>query len=57
MAAARAGVAHLVLTHYDPDYSDDMVDALAERARRLLDEHGGAAIRLTAASEGLTITI
>ena len=46
-----------MLTHYDPDYSDAMVDALAARARGLLDDHGGGAIRLTAASEGLTITL
>ncbi len=55
--AARAGVKHLALTHYDQDYSDEVVDALAERGRRLLDEEGGKEIRLTAAREGLTISV
>lgn len=56
-AAVRAGVRHLVLTHYDPDYSDEMVDALTDRARVMLDQQGGQAIALTAAAEGLTIAV
>jgi hypothetical protein len=43
--------------HYDQDYSDDVVDALGERARRLLDELGGSKIELVAAREGLTLTV
>jgi len=46
VAAVRAGVRHLVLTHYDPDYGDDMVQALAEHARRLLDEQGIGDVRI-----------
>jgi ribonuclease BN (tRNA processing enzyme) len=56
-AAVRAGAAHLVLTHYDPDYGDDVLDALAQRTRRILDGSGGAGIALTAAREGLAIAI
>jgi ribonuclease BN (tRNA processing enzyme) len=56
-AAVRAGVGHLVMTHYDQDYGDDLVDALAERTRRLLDEQGGREIALTAAREGLTLRV
>ncbi len=55
--AVRAEVKHLVMTHYDQDYGDDVVDAMAERCRRLLDEQGGRGIRLTAAREGLTIEV
>lgn len=56
-AAIDAGVKKLVMFHYDQDYSDDMVDALAERARRMLDEGGGQAIELVPAREGLTLTV
>ncbi len=56
-AALEAKVKRLVMFHYDQDYSDDMVDALAQRARRLLDEGGGKDIELTPAREGLTLTI
>jgi phosphoribosyl 1,2-cyclic phosphodiesterase len=56
-AAADAQVRRLVMFHYDQDYSDETVDALAERTRRLLDEGGGAAIELIPAREGLTLTI
>ncbi|HUS63043.1 MAG TPA: MBL fold metallo-hydrolase, partial [Kofleriaceae bacterium] len=56
-AAVEAGVKRLVMFHYDQDYSDDIVDALADRTRRLLDEQGGKSIELTPAREGLTLTI
>lgn len=56
-AACEAGVKRLVMFHYDQDYSDDVVDALTERARRLLDEGGGQSIELTPAREGLTLTV
>jgi phosphoribosyl 1,2-cyclic phosphodiesterase len=55
--AVKAEVKHLVLTHYDQDYSDDVVDAMVERSRRLLDEQGGKNIKLSAAREGLTLTV
>ncbi len=55
--AVRAEVKHLALTHYDQDYSDEVVDAMLERCRRLLDEQGGGHIRLTAAREGLTLCL
>ena len=55
--AVRAGVKHLVLTHYDQDYADDFVDGMVERTRRLLDELGGAHIGLTAAREGMTLLV
>lgn len=56
-AAVEAGVKKLVMFHYDQDYSDDVVDALAERTRRMLDELGGDTIELVAAREGLTLTV
>jgi phosphoribosyl 1,2-cyclic phosphodiesterase len=56
-AAAEAKVKRLVMFHYDQDYSDDLVDALAERARRMLDELGGSNIELVPAREGLTLEV
>ncbi len=56
-AAINARVKRLVLFHYDQDYTDDQVDLCWQRCRALLDEHGGVAIELIAAREGLTLTI
>jgi phosphoribosyl 1,2-cyclic phosphodiesterase len=56
-AAVRAEVKHLVMFHYDQDYADDFVDELKARCRKTLDQAGGGACKLTAAHEGLTITI
>ena len=56
--AARCGVQNLVMFHYDQDYTDDEVDALAERCRQCLDaEPGGADVGLVASKEGLTIRV
>ncbi len=56
-AAAKAGVKHLVMFHYDQDYADDYVDELAAACRKELDRHGASACQLTAAREGLTIVV
>jgi phosphoribosyl 1,2-cyclic phosphodiesterase len=56
-AAVEAGVRKLVMFHYDQDYSDEVVDGLAGRTRRLLDELGGSTIELVAAREGLTLAV
>jgi phosphoribosyl 1,2-cyclic phosphodiesterase len=56
-AACEAKVKRLVMFHYDQDYADDTVDALAERARRLLDEQGGRGVELIPAREGLSIDV
>jgi phosphoribosyl 1,2-cyclic phosphodiesterase len=56
-AAVRADVKHLVMFHYDQDYADDFVDELKVRCRKELDAAGGGACKLTAAYEGLTITL
>jgi ribonuclease BN (tRNA processing enzyme) len=56
-AATTARVKHLVMFHYDQDYSDVEVDALRSRCRTLLDDLGGRAIKLTAAREGLTLAV
>jgi phosphoribosyl 1,2-cyclic phosphodiesterase len=56
-AAAEAGVGTLVMFHYDQDYGDDVVDALAERTRRLLDELGAHGTKLVAAREGLSLDV
>jgi phosphoribosyl 1,2-cyclic phosphodiesterase len=55
--ARRAQVKQLVMFHYDQDYGDDMVDALRDRCRAMLDEGGGREIRLTAAAEGLVVQV
>jgi ribonuclease BN (tRNA processing enzyme) len=56
-AAVQSKAGHLVMIHYDQDYTDDDVDRLKERTRTYLDENGGKNILLTAAAEGLTIDI
>jgi ribonuclease BN (tRNA processing enzyme) len=56
-AAARAGAKHLVMFHYDQDYADDVVDELAKKCRGELDARGAQGCQLTAAREGLTITL
>ena len=56
-AAVRAKVKHLVMFHYDQDYSDDFVDELKARCRAELDRLGGQSIQLTAAHEGLSMII
>ena len=57
-AAAAAHVRRLALFHYDQDYSDDQVDALAERARRLLADRGlSQQIEVIAAAEGMTLSL
>jgi len=56
-AAARAGVGRLLLTHYDQDYSDEMVDALVARGRRMLDEVGASGTAIEGAREGMVVAI
>ena len=56
-AAARAGVKHLVLFHYDQDYSDEQVDELVVRCRTELDARGANDCRVTAAFEGMEIDL
>jgi ribonuclease BN (tRNA processing enzyme) len=53
----RAKVKKLVMFHYDQDYSDDDVDALAAACRAYLDAHGGAAIELIPAAEGRELSL
>jgi len=55
--ATRAGVGHLVMIHYDQDYSDDQVDSLRDRCREMLDQAGGKDILLTASQEGMTLEV
>ena len=56
-AAVAAGAKHLVMFHYDQDYTDDMVDRLTERCRAELDRIGGKSIALTAAAEGMSLDL
>lgn len=51
-AAIAANVKCLVTFHYDPDYTDDDVDALVASCRATLDATGGQAIELVPAREG-----
>jgi phosphoribosyl 1,2-cyclic phosphodiesterase len=55
--AVAAEVKHLVMFHYDQDYSDEMVDGLRESCRAELDRLGGQSIGLTAAAEGTSIEL
>jgi phosphoribosyl 1,2-cyclic phosphodiesterase len=56
-AAARARVRHLIMFHYDQDYTDDIVDEMQARCRAALDARGATDCKLTAAHEGLTVTV
>jgi phosphoribosyl 1,2-cyclic phosphodiesterase len=56
-AAVVAGVERLVMFHYDQDYTDSDVDGLRDACRAELDRRGGERIELTAAAEGLELTI
>jgi phosphoribosyl 1,2-cyclic phosphodiesterase len=56
-AAIAAGAKQLVTFHYDQDYSDADVDALRDACREYLDGHGGKAIELIAAAEGMTLDV
>jgi phosphoribosyl 1,2-cyclic phosphodiesterase len=56
-AAARAQARHLVMFHYDQDYSDDMVDQCYARCRTELDTRGARDCELTAAHEGLKLEV
>jgi phosphoribosyl 1,2-cyclic phosphodiesterase len=56
-AAVAAGVHHLVMFHYDQDYTDDDVDGLCVACRAELDRLGGERIALTPAAEGLELEI
>jgi len=55
--AVAAEVKHLVLFHYDQDYSDDQVDDVIARTRAELDRLGGTDIELTGAREGLELPV
>lgn len=54
--AVDAGVRKLVLFHYDQDYSDDQVDALAERCRAEVERLGGGC-EVVAGHEGMTFAV
>jgi phosphoribosyl 1,2-cyclic phosphodiesterase len=56
-AAVAAGVQHMVMFHYDQDYSDTDVDALRDACRAELDRRGGERIALTPAAEGLELDV
>ncbi len=56
-AAVAANVQTLVMFHYDQDYADTDVDALRDACRAELDRRGGQKIQLTAAYEGLELTV
>jgi len=56
-AAIEAKAKRLVMFHYDQDYADDVVDALAERTRKFLDDNGGKTITLEPAREGARLTL
>ena len=55
--AAMCNVGSLVMFHYDQDYTDNDVDQLVARGRRLLDEKGARDIAILGAAEGLTVKL
>lgn len=55
--ALAAKVKHLVMFHYDQDYSDAQVDAMQHACREILDAGGGKDIQLTAAREGMELEL
>jgi ribonuclease BN (tRNA processing enzyme) len=56
-AAVAAQVKHLVMFHYDQDYSDELIDELLQACRAELDRLGGSAIELSAAVEGSILVV
>ena len=54
--ALEAGVGTLVLFHHEPRRTDDEVDQRTEECRALVKERG-AALKVVAAAEGLTLTV
>jgi len=56
-AAVAADVKKLVLFSFDQDYTDADVDALVARARGALDAAGKKDMQVSAAAEGLTLTV
>lgn len=56
-AAIAAAVGKLVTFHYDQDYADTDVDAMRDACRAYLDAHGGKAIELVAAAEGMELDV
>jgi phosphoribosyl 1,2-cyclic phosphodiesterase len=55
--AVAAEARHLVLFHYDQDYTDEAVDSVVSACRAELDRLGGKRIKLTAAAEGMELTV
>ena len=54
--ALDARVAELVLFHHKPERADDEVDACTDACRELI-ARSGAALRVTAAAEGMTLVV
>jgi phosphoribosyl 1,2-cyclic phosphodiesterase len=54
--ALEAEVEELVLFHHKPERSDDEVDRCVARCRDVVAQHGGK-LRVTAAAEGMTLTV
>jgi ribonuclease BN (tRNA processing enzyme) len=54
--ALDAEVQTLVLFHHKPERADDEVDACTDACRELIARRG-AALRVTAAAEGMTLVV
>ena len=54
--ALESGVGELVLFHHKPERADDEVDACTDACRELI-ARSGAALRVTAAAEGMTLVV
>jgi ribonuclease BN (tRNA processing enzyme) len=56
--ALAAEVEELVLFHHRPERSDEDVDRWVAKSRALVAERGGSgSLRVTAAAEGMTLTV
>lgn len=54
--ALDAGVEELVLFHHRPERTDDEVDRCLETCRRMVEQRGST-MRVSAAAEGMTLTV
>jgi len=55
--AQDAGVKRLVLFHHEPEHDDKEMDALLAAARKFAKKRDAAGLEVTAAQEGMKVTL
>jgi phosphoribosyl 1,2-cyclic phosphodiesterase len=55
--AQRAGVKHLVLFHHEPRFDDAMIERIVDDARRYQELSGGGELEISAAYDGLELSV